>query len=186
MTADFLLYAVLVLLLVTAVLTVITDRLVTAVVYSAVFSAVIAFVYLLLAAPDVALAEAVIGSVLTTVMFLVTLKKYKLFTVRYLPGQDAEDAALSKVLSCLSACLKEHDLEPNLIESKGEPAALSCLEDTDLVAARQESGIILYGEANSQYLTRICEELDRNGILNHVTVTDTTGLSKNDYREDCI
>lgn len=75
MMNETLLGAVLLLLLGLGILVVVTDRLFTAVVYSAALSACIAFGYLLLGAPDVALAEAIIGSALTTVIYLATLKK---------------------------------------------------------------------------------------------------------------
>ena len=86
MMNETLLGAVLLLLLGLGILVVVTDRLFTAVVYSAALSACIAFGYLLLGAPDVALAEAIIGSALTTVIYLATLKKYRIFTIRCLPG----------------------------------------------------------------------------------------------------
>lgn len=106
MMNETLLGAVLLLLLGLGILVVVTDRLFTAVVYSAALSACIAFGYLLLGAPDVALAEAIIGSALTTVIYLATLKKYRIFTIRCLPGDTRKDPLFSKVLEVISRSLR--------------------------------------------------------------------------------
>ena len=140
MMNETLLGAVLLLLLGLGILVVVTDRLFTAVVYSAALSACIAFGYLLLGAPDVALAEAIIGSVLTTVIYLATLKKYRIFTIRCLPGDTR-----------------------TLLERP----------DTDLVAEKRKDGIYLYGEADSQYLGRIREQLIKAGLDGEVRIVDT-------------
>lgn len=124
MMNETLLGAVLLLLLGLGILVVVTDRLFTAVVYSAALSACIAFGYLLLGAPDVALAEAIIGSALTTVIYLATLKKYRIFTIRCLPGDTRKDPLFSKVLEVISRSLKDHDLEAHLIESRGNARTL--------------------------------------------------------------
>ncbi|MDX1358378.1 MAG: DUF4040 domain-containing protein, partial [Clostridia bacterium] len=60
-----------------------TPKLRRAVIFLAVFSATSAFVYVLLGAPDAALAEAVIGSTIATVIYLSALQKYKVFTIYY-------------------------------------------------------------------------------------------------------
>ena len=145
MMNETLLGAVLLLLLGLGILVVVTDRLFTAVVYSAALSACIAFGYLLLGAPDVALAEAIIGSALTTVIYLATLKKYRIFTIRCLPGDTRKDPLFSKVLEVISRSLKDHDLEAHLIESHGNARTLLERPDTDLVAEKREDGIYLYG-----------------------------------------
>lgn len=74
------LYIVLFLTAAAAVLTVLTDRLLSAVIFAGALSAEAALCYLMLGAPDVALAEIVVGATLATVIFLVTLKKYRMFT----------------------------------------------------------------------------------------------------------
>ncbi len=54
-----------------------TQRLRLAVIYLGVFSMSMAFVFIIYNAPDVAIAEAVIGSVFSSILYLVALKKYK-------------------------------------------------------------------------------------------------------------
>ena len=70
----------LIMLIVLAIATVQTRKLRNAVIYLGVFSLGMSFVYILYNAPDVAIAEAVIGSTLATILYLVALKKYRIFT----------------------------------------------------------------------------------------------------------
>lgn len=53
------------------------DDLLPAVVAMAVMGTFLALAFLLLSAPDVALAEAAVGAILTPIIFIVTLKKIK-------------------------------------------------------------------------------------------------------------
>lgn len=70
-------------LIVFAIIAIQTSILRNAIIYLAVFSMLSSVIYLLLGAPDVAIAEAVIGCTLSTVLYLVALKKYRIFTIYY-------------------------------------------------------------------------------------------------------
>ena len=61
-------------LIVLAIAAVNTSHLRRSIIYLGIFSLISSLVYLFYGAPDVAIAEAVIGSSLTTVLFLVALK----------------------------------------------------------------------------------------------------------------
>ncbi|MBS7526100.1 DUF4040 domain-containing protein [Fusibacter paucivorans] len=97
-----------------------TQKLRHAVIYLGAFSMSIAFVYLLYDAPDVALAEAIIGSSLSTILYLVALQKYKIFTIYIcVNDKEIEDAhffsgekTLERQLS--KFCARE-ELEPQII-----------------------------------------------------------------------
>ena len=65
------------LILLVAIAMVITTNLVHVVIYGAIFSLLSALVYLVMAAPDVALTEAAIGACITTCLFLAVLKVIK-------------------------------------------------------------------------------------------------------------
>lgn len=116
----------LILLLITSVAAIQTRYLRHAVIYLGLFSLAIAFVYLLYHAPDVAIAEAVIGSTIATILYLVALQKYKIFTIYYrLQEEEIGDATylshskqdLIKVLE--KFCTKQ-ELEAQIIYSKEE------------------------------------------------------------------
>lgn len=110
----------LIMLVVFSLVAIQTQKLRHAVIYLGAFSMSIAFVYLLYDAPDVALAEAIIGSTLSTILYLVALQKYKIFTVyicvnapevedvHFFYGERTLENQLSKF------CAKE-ELEPQVI-----------------------------------------------------------------------
>lgn len=113
------------------------------VIYLGLFSLGIAFVYLLYNAPDVALAEAIIGSTLSTVLFIVALQKYKIFTIYYrVTGEDAgQDTASQSVIKSLEKFCTKQELEAQIIYTT-EPIA-------DIVENHQFS--IIMNKQNMQY-----------------------------------
>ena len=87
----------LVLLVILAIYAVQTSKLRRAVIFLGAFSLCISFVYMLYNAPDVAIAEAVIGCTLSTILYLVALRKYKIFNVFYhVPSGQVVDSYYSK------------------------------------------------------------------------------------------
>lgn len=60
-----------------AVLTVYFDKLLSSIISLSVVGSLIALEFVILHAPDVAIAEAAVGAVLSPVIFIVTLKKIK-------------------------------------------------------------------------------------------------------------
>lgn len=162
MTNDLMLYAVLALMLAAAVLTVVTDRLLTAVIFAGALSAFAALGYLLLGAPDVALAEVVVGATLATVIFLVTLKKYRIFTV-HLTGSAAPGCE-EHLKTAIERALQAHELEPHLLHAHEEAAALLARPGCDLVAAMRGETVILHGEQSSPYVCGILSALQAEGF----------------------
>jgi uncharacterized MnhB-related membrane protein len=64
-------------MMVFALLSVKARQLRTAIIYLGIFSLINAVVYIFYGAPDVSLAEAIIGSTLATILYLIAIKKYK-------------------------------------------------------------------------------------------------------------
>ncbi len=65
-----------------------TRKLRNAIISLCTFSLIASVVYLLMNAPDVAVAEAVIGTTISTILFLVAMQKYKVFNVYFLLDDD--------------------------------------------------------------------------------------------------
>lgn len=93
------------------------------VIYLGIFSLCISFVYLIYNAPDVALAEAIIGSTISTILYLVALQKYKIFTI-YFRIRDLKDCDNSKdcsfdssITKLLSKFCSKQELESQFIFS---------------------------------------------------------------------
>jgi len=118
-----LLKIVLVSMVILAVAAVETSRLRPVVIYLGIFSFVSSFAYLLYGAPDVAIAEAVIGSTLATVLFLVALKKYAVFTIYCISEKLSliTDQALRNSDNGLLELIENHcidkELEPQVIHT---------------------------------------------------------------------
>ncbi len=81
----------LIFLIITSIAAVQTRYMRHAVIYLGLFSLSISLVYLLFNAPDVAIAEAVIGSAISTILFIVALQKYKIFTIYYKLHKEETD-----------------------------------------------------------------------------------------------
>ena len=64
-------------ILVTACIAIFSKKILTSVIALGVTGCFVALEFLVLQAPDVAIAEAAVGAVLTTVIFIITIKKTK-------------------------------------------------------------------------------------------------------------
>lgn len=112
----------LILLVIFAVAAINTRHLRHAVIYLVFFSLCISLVYLLYNAPDIAIAEAIIGSTLSTILYLVALQKYKIFTI-YCKVDNIDEASYSDLIdntqlmkTVKKFCTKQ-ELEAQIIHS---------------------------------------------------------------------
>lgn len=135
-----------------------------AVIYLAVFSLLAAFLYLLYAAPELAIAEAVIGSGLVTLLYLAALKRNKVYTIAVLTeGQTYRltDAYInyienSRAMREIKHFFELREYEPQIVfTEKPLDAALSDPR-FDLVVQEEKNGIVAYG-SDASY---VVEELD--------------------------
>ncbi len=177
------LYFVLFFMVATAILCVITDKLFTAVVYSGTLSVFTTLCYLLLGAPDVALAEAVIGATVASAIFLITLKKYRVFNV-YLVGNKSNQRFM-KMTKTIVKTLKKHDIQPNILITDSDESVfkLFSLQNSDLVAIERGDVIELHGEVHSQYFSAISSALDSEINSGEVIIIDSIYDSIVSYRE---
>lgn len=103
-------------MVVLAFMTVQTIRQRRAVIYLGAFSLVASFAYLAYNAPDVAIAEAVIGCTLSTVLFLIAIKKHRIITIYYVIDEEDAASPIRKERRDLT-----HSLENFLLERGYEP-----------------------------------------------------------------
>ncbi len=120
-----------------------TVKLRRAVVYLAAFSMLSSFVYLSYAAPDVAIAEAAIGCTLATVLYLIALKKYRVYTIYCLGEQNGQAAsrdqgAREDLMRRLEVFLAQHEFEPQIIHRSIHIEDVGELEHYDLIVERTE------------------------------------------------
>lgn len=113
--------ASLVVLVILAIVIIQTQKMRHAVIFLGAFSLTISFVYLLYNAPDVALAEAIIGSTLSTILYLVALQKYKIFTIYFLIAEDELESSKfntpihQQLILLLEKFCAKQEIEPQII-----------------------------------------------------------------------
>lgn len=145
-----------ILMIIMAIATIQTPILRHAVLYLAVFSLLCSFAYLLYQAPDVAIAEAVIGCTLSTVLYLVALKKYTIFRVYYCnhsktpQNQPFINAQKNSLVSMLQTYLINIELELDLINTTKSVKDLESSTAYDIIIEHSDKAIIIHG-AESNY-----------------------------------
>lgn len=151
------LYIVLILMLIFAVASLQSDSLRHSVIYLSVFSLLCSFAYALYQAPDVAIAEAVIGCTLSTVLYLVAIKKYRIFRIYYsnqvtdLIKKPESNVLRANLVTMVDGYLQDLELEMDLIHTKHGFVEIDGLHEYDVIVEHTNDGIRMYG-AQSNYL----------------------------------
>ncbi len=130
-----------------------------AIIYLSVFSLLCSVVYLFLGAPDVAIAEAVIGCTLSTILYLVALKQYHIFTVYYhCITEDVNEIVLLKnekeqMKYALTKFASSKELQLDIINTTSSLNVLNESVSYDVVIFHSKQGIWLHGFKHSyQYI----------------------------------
>lgn len=150
-------YIVFVLMVIFAIASIQSDSLRQSVIYLSVFSLLCSFAYALYQAPDVAIAEAVIGCTLSTVLYLVAIKKYRVFRIYYsnqvtiLEKIPETNILRANLVTMTDAYLKDLELEMDLIHTKHSFDEIDGLHEYDVIVEHTNEGIRMYG-AQSNYL----------------------------------
>ncbi|MBN2851876.1 MAG: DUF4040 domain-containing protein [Clostridia bacterium] len=153
-----------VILIIFAFFSVQTPKLRRSVVYLAVFSAVSAFTYILMGAPDAALAEAVIGSTIATVIYLAALNKYRVFMV-YLTDEKRErhqEEHISRrkesiLLAIENFCILR-ELEPQIIYTVDSVDKIKEKPGWDLIVSKNSGNYVLHGREQNYHVMALKEE----------------------------
>lgn len=142
-----------------ALLIVTTGNLKRAVVYLGVFSLISSFVALIYGAPDVAIAEAIIGSSITTVLYLVALNKYQYFLIYYTESTDQTQLKSSKpqkpFLKRLELFLQKRNMNPHLIFSDETIQTILKTGKFDLALYQSEDALWIYGCAEDYQMDAV-------------------------------
>jgi putative multicomponent Na+:H+ antiporter subunit B len=141
-----------------------------AVIYLTVFSLLSSAAYLFLGAPDVAIAEAVIGCTLSTILYLVALKKYKIISVyyRFIASQNLIDSELAEnsehIRDLLSTLTDQLDLQLDFITTT---SSLSKMIQTnfDMIIIHSPKGLFIHGLENNYHFVEMSDYLKSNLTL---------------------
>ncbi len=151
-------YAMLLGLVVLAFVAVQSIKLRRAVMFLGAFSLLSSFVYIFYHAPDVAIAEAVIGCTLSVILFLIALKKYRVVTIYFITPDEEEtnDKHIQEIsdhlIEDLERFLISHEFEPQLILTHLNDPDLHETEDFDLLVVRRDTHVCIYA-GNESYHT---------------------------------
>ncbi len=139
---------VLIALVVIAIITVSTSSIRSAVIYNAVFSMAISYTFLLYNAPDLAIAEAVISSVITTIVYFVALKQYSVFTVfcHLSEGEVSDkhyrDEHHTHIVELIRQFCYKQSLEPYFIYTTAKSDEIIENYSYELIMEDREDGIV--------------------------------------------
>ena len=178
-------------LIIFAILAVQSRSLRNAVIYLSVFSLVCSIVYLLLNAPDVAIAEATIGCTLSTILYLVALKKYRIFTVYYncYFNDEIHLANLQKERDQIQRILRDfatsQELQLDLINTATSFTKLKESATCDVVIFHSPNGIWLHGIKNSYQYQKLLELLkDQEDLVKEGKFIEGEDWSDEDNQTD--
>jgi len=163
----------LVLLMIIALMAVSTDNLLRTIIYSEVFSLILALLFLYYNAPDVALAEAAIGVGLSTIMYLVALKKVQMYDICYVDesairfDDDNIHAIQNKVLSSLEKFIEQsEELEPRITYSNYDFNTIA-EDEHDIIIRKIGDTFYFYGQSTDVVFQDIIENR-----YDHIDTTD--------------
>ncbi|QUI22684.1 DUF4040 domain-containing protein [Vallitalea pronyensis] len=158
----------LVLVIILAILAIQTNTLRRAIVYLCVFSLLCSFCYLLYQAPDVAIAEAVIGCTLATIIYLVALNKYKVFRVYYLTHEKTAESkqmrtTLNKTLSSFSI---EKELELDMVLSDKTIEDITADYPYDVIIQYDKGQVTIYGDQSNYHFDDLVAYMhDKSAVI---------------------
>ncbi len=160
-----------------AVLAIHSQLLRLSIIFLAVFSLLGAFLYLLYAAPELAIAEAAIGSGLVTLLYLASLKRNKVYTIAILSEghnyrlTDAYLGYMKRMRSMreIRGFFRKREYEPQIVFSE------KSLEDAldypafDLVITEEKDGISAHSSSDSYVLEELAMMFQIHGTDQGIT-----------------
>lgn len=135
-------------LIVLAFVAVYTPKLRRAAVYLGAFSLVCSFVFLIYNAPDVAIAEAVIGCTISTILFLIAIKKQHTLTIYYVQNDknEAADKQRRELTAALEGFLIKQEFGPQIISTHLEDRELCEKAAFDLLVVHEKGDVTIYAK----------------------------------------
>jgi len=159
----------LIIMIIFAVLAVFSSTLKTSVIFLGILSLTSALVYLFLNAPDVAMVEAVIGSVLTTILFLVAIQKCKVLTV-FFASKDGKIAIYNnkykeyrKIMRDIREYCNKHELELQIVYTHESAKHFLSNGQKDILVIENEEGLSMYAQCNRESV----QDLENSILADH-------------------
>lgn len=161
----------LILLIITSIAAIQTRYLRHAVIYLGLFSLAISFVYALYSAPDVAIAEAIIGSTVSTILFIVALQKYKIFTIYYrLQDEELTDETLfsknkQQLVKSLEKFCTKQELEAQILYSKESIQEIIKHDNYAIILEETPYEVVIYIHPDNYKIDALMRFLEQDSHL---------------------
>jgi putative multicomponent Na+:H+ antiporter subunit B len=154
-----------ILLIVFSIILINTPRIRRLAIFICVFSIICSIIYLIHGAPDVSIAEAIIGSTIATILYLVALQKYRYFKIYYtiecLDGIDNNgETEQQNVISTIEDFCRFKHLEPQFIYSMEPLERIISQSDFDLIVRNINGVISIYGKLHHYQLDTLQNYLE--------------------------
>ena len=170
---------VVVMMIALAVVTVSSMKLRRAIIYMGAFSLLSSFVYLLNNAPDVAIAEAVIGCTISVILLLTALKKYRIMTIYYVEDKDCEESMIicEEFIDDIERFLIKHEFEPQLVRTTLDDETLHEKDKFDLLVVGVSKNINVYSASdnfNSDMIGKFIESSEKYHDVLFISLIEET------------
>ncbi|TVR58425.1 MAG: DUF4040 domain-containing protein [Spirochaetaceae bacterium] len=150
-------------MIVLAFLAIETNILRKAVVFLGIFSLVTSFVYLYNNAPDVAIAEAVIGSALVTLLYLTALRRYKVYNICFTNEEFGtvvdrniiEGTRRGQLLRDIENICLNRELEPQIVYTPDPLESVKARGIYDLIIRQEKDSITVYGHRDNYFVDEL-------------------------------
>lgn len=152
--------------LIVSLFVVLTENMRHSVIFLGVFSLIMALIYLDFNAPDVALAEAAIGVGLSTVMYLVALKKIRVYDICYInEEEDFNDEYIhnfrNRVIRPLELYLEHtEEVEPQLTYTNHSIEEVIREDSHDFIIYQKGMQTYVLGEKSDHIFQDVVKNID--------------------------
>lgn len=154
-------------LIILALFIVLSDNLRHSIIYLGVFSLAMAVAYLYYNAPDVALAEAAIGVGLSTVMYLIAMKKIDIYDICYVneAGEFSDEYIFEfrhQVIRPLEEFLEQtEEVEPQITYTDHSINQVLVEDNHDFIIHQKDNKTYLYGHKSDTVFRDVVENIQK-------------------------
>ncbi len=134
-----------------------------AVIFLGIFSLLCSFLYLYYGAPDVAIAEAVIGSGLVMMLYLTAIKRYRTYAVCFTDETTGRVEDRSVIVSTQRGQLLQEienfcisrELEPEFVFSPDDLEVVKARGRFDLIIRHTAEGTVVHGNRDNYFVDEL-------------------------------
>ncbi len=166
----------LLLLLVAGIFIILVHNLKFMIVGMGVLSLIATLCYLYYRAPDVAIAEGIIGCTITTILFIVAFKKHRTFYVYITTQSKAQmnklrrDKHTQELVSQIFRYCRANELQLQCMYSSTSPEIIEKEHVCDLILQHKDGEFHAYGIDTEQHATAIYEILNKEEFITFMSI----------------